>query len=274
MEASMGNPVNSHIEVISSDMRNTISTRYKTVTRVINNAFRGINDESMFSFYVGSYGRGTAINTSDIDILAELPEEEYNRYDTQRGNGQSRLLQAVRDAILISYPRSNVRADGQVVKINFSDGILFEILPAFRNADWMGRWDGTYKYPDSNMGGNWLSTNPKAEQEAISQKNKDSNGLLRDTCKHIRRIRDDYYSSYTLSGIVIDSFVYKAMGNWHWLRDGETSAFTTVDYETYLLNWFVTNKFSLRLAAPGSGDSINISNSITCLEKVLRFIAE
>ena len=82
-----------------------------------------------------------------------LPESYYNQFNSVYGNGQSRLLQAVRQAILVPYPRSEVRADGQVVKINFSDGMFFEILPAFKN------WDGSYRYPDTNMGGNWRSTN-------------------------------------------------------------------------------------------------------------------
>lgn len=112
-----------------------------------------------------SYGRGTAIDTSDIDILMSLPESYYNQFNSVYGNGQSRLLQVVRQAILVRYPRSEVRADGQVVKINFSDGMFFEILPAFKN------WDGSYRYPDTNMGGNWRSTNPKAEQDAMKNKN-------------------------------------------------------------------------------------------------------
>ena len=58
------------------------------------------------------------------------------------------------------------------MKINFSDGMFFEILPAFKN------WDGSYRYPDTNMGGNWRSTNPKAEQDAMKNKNISSNGLL------------------------------------------------------------------------------------------------
>lgn len=44
----------------------------------------------------------------------------------------------------------------------------FEILPAFVSMDWGG--NTIYEYPDSNQGGNWLSSNPKAEQEAIKQK--------------------------------------------------------------------------------------------------------
>ena len=95
-----------------------------------------------------------------------LPESYYNQFNSVYGNGQSRLLQVVRQAILVRYPRSEVRADGQVVKINFSDGMFFEILPAFKN------WDGSYRYPDTNMGGNWRSTNPKAEQDAMKTKYK------------------------------------------------------------------------------------------------------
>lgn len=49
---------------------------------------------------MGSYGRRTAINTSDLDILVLLPESEYSQFDSLKGNGQSRLLQAVKCAII------------------------------------------------------------------------------------------------------------------------------------------------------------------------------
>ena len=119
-------------ESIPRDTRSTVSTRYRTVTRAINQEFWNSQSETQNSLYVGSYGRGTAIDTSDLDILVELPESEYSRFDFARGNGQSRLLQAVRNAIQSAYTRSDIRADGQVVKIAFSDGMRFEILPAFK----------------------------------------------------------------------------------------------------------------------------------------------
>ena len=68
------------------------------------------------------------------------------------------------------------------------------------------------------MGGNWMSTNPKAEQDAIKEKNEQSNGLLYDACKHIRYIRDNNFQSYHLSGILIDSFMHNAIKEWHFLR--------------------------------------------------------
>ncbi|MDR1083345.1 MAG: nucleotidyltransferase domain-containing protein [Deltaproteobacteria bacterium] len=268
----MSYPVKKHGEVISQDTRSLISKRYKTVTSAVNQMFWGTSSETSNSLYVGSYGRGTAIDTSDVDILIDLPQTEYERYDAQTSNGQSRLLQALKSALLTPYPRSNIRADGQVVKIDFSDGMMFEVLPGFRN------WDGTYKYPDTNMGGNWLSTNPKAEQTAMRDKNSNSssNGLLFDTCMHFRRVHNDYYSSYKLSGIVIDSFVYTAMAGWKWLNVGETSTSATGDYENILLNYYLQNKTWLdyALLAPGSNETLESNSSLVCLEKVLRYIAE
>lgn len=262
----MGNRVLEHGEIISQNIRNLISLRYHTVTKAINNEFWNSTSDTLHSLYVGSYGRNTAIDTSDIDILVELPSNLFDRYNNLSGNSQSRLLQAVRNAILNVYPRSEVRADGQVVKIAFSDRMDFEIVPAFKS------WAGSYSYPDSNIGGSWKSTNPKAEQDAMAQKNKSSNGLLYDTCKHIRYIRDNSFSSYHLSGIVIDSFVYEAIGNWRWLNSGESSSQPSETYEQVLLNYYNQHGicWGMSINAPGSNDAVYTSSSYECLGKVLR----
>lgn len=264
--------VSKYGEKISQEQRSLISDRYKRITRAVNSEFWGISSETAHSRYVGSYGRGTAIDTSDIDILVELPRDEYERYDVYKGNGQSRLLQAVKTAIQSTYSRSDISADGQVVVINFSDRMKFEILPAFQQLDWLGRWNGKYDYADSNMGGNWRSTNPRAEQEAMAAKNRESNGLLYDTCKHMREIRDTHFSSYHLSGIVIDSFVYHHIDDWHWLNAGETSTQPHGTYEKKLFSECPLWSFSLY--APGSGDSVDTSKSVDCLRKVLNYMSK
>lgn len=264
----MPNYVKIYPGIISQESRSKISKRYNKITRSINNEFWNLTSETRNSFYVGSYGRNTAISTSDIDILVILPSSEFDRFNNLSGNSQSRLLQSVKNAIKITYPNSDIRADGQVIKINFSDAIKFEILPAFKSLY------GTYIYPDSNLGGNWKSTNPKAEQEAMKQKNKDSNGLLVATCRHLRYIRDAFYSSYQLSGIVIDSFVYKAIGTWKFVENGTSSA-AQGDYEKNLLNYFIEKSqwwSIVPLIAPGSGDVVSTDESIECLKKVLNHI--
>ena len=119
----MSSRVQKHGEIILQNTRSLISLRYHTVTKAINKEFWNSTSDTLHSIYVGSYGRNTAIDTSDIDILVELPSSLFDRYNNLSGNSQSRLLQAVRNAILNTYPRSDVRADGQVVKIAFSDGM-------------------------------------------------------------------------------------------------------------------------------------------------------
>jgi predicted nucleotidyltransferase len=268
----MSDYVEKGIEKISKDIRNIISGRYHTITRAVNREIRNIDRDEKNSLYVGSYGRNTAITTSDIDVLVELPEAEYERYDLAKGNGQSRLLQSVKEAISRVYPRTDIKADGQVIVLEFSDDIKFEVLPAFVQTDFWG--EEKYLYPDTNMGGNWKSTNPRAEQAAMANKNKSSYGLLRDTCKHIRSIRDNCFSSYHLSGIVIDSFVYEAIGNWRWTppeSTGSSSEYGT--YEKALYNYWVNNRWA-PLYTPGSGQIVETRGSYEVLEKILRRMAE
>lgn len=262
---------------IPQDQRSKISTRYKTVTRAINTSLWSNSSDTAHSFYVGSYGRGTAIDTSDIDILVEVPSSFYvhNSYTTY--NPQSRLLQVVKNAILNSYPRSDIRGDGQVVVIDFTDRIKFEVLPSIPQTDYWGRT--TYRYPDSHIGGRWMSTNPKAEQEAMEEKNRYSNGLLFDTCKHMRYIRDNYFSSYHLSGIVIDSFVYAAMAAWRWTPPGGGAGAPKGEYESVLLKYYNDATWNGQLSsfvlnAPGSGDSVSTQSSAMCLCKVLKKMTE
>ncbi len=258
-------------EIISAEQRSSVSLRYKRITRAVNEEFWDSSSETAHSLYVGSYGRGTAIDTSDIDMLVDLPRAEYDRYDIQKGNGQSRLLQALKNAIKNTYPRSNIRADGQVVVIDFSDGIKFEVLPAFKQIDWLGRWNGKYNYPDTNMGGRWLTTDPKAEQEAMKILNTQSNGLLFDTCKHMRQIRDTHFSTYHLPGIVIDSFVYHNIGDWHWLKDGEQGTQPRGTYERKLE--LACPIWSFQLTAPGSGMLVDTLKSVDALNRVLQFMS-
>lgn len=107
-------------------------------------------------------------------------------------------------------------------------------------------------------------------------KNNNSNGLLVDTCRHLRYVRDNYFSSYHLSGIVIDSFVYAAMGNWQWTVPGSTSFAPIGSYENVLMDYLKQNSYwgSMILNAPGSNQRVSTKNSLECLEKVMKFIVQ
>ena len=249
----------------------------KSIAKKLNSVYYDLdNDDTSHLYIVGSVGRKTAIKgSSDLDILFDLPSDTYKKFDAYESNGQSALLQEVKKFLQERYPKTDISGDGQVVVIKFSDGMKFEILPAFKNNTIWG-WDGTYKYPDSHMGGNWMSTNPKAEQDAIKEKNEQSNGLLYDACKHIRYIRDNNFQSYHLSGILIDSFMHNAIKGWHFLRDGEQPSGCRETFEEAMLKYY--NEISLngyitpQIQAPGSNMKVDASKGWDVLGKVLRYM--
>jgi tRNA nucleotidyltransferase (CCA-adding enzyme) len=79
---------------------------------------------------VGSYGKGTATRPpSDLDMLFLLPTHEFSRIERLAGNKQSQLLQEVKDILEDTFPRTDLRADGQVVIAPFQSYNV-EIIPA------------------------------------------------------------------------------------------------------------------------------------------------
>ena len=187
----------------------TISSRYKSITRRLNTDFWDTTSETSHNLYVGSYGRNTAIQGfSDLDMIFQLPYSEYKRYDDYSGNGQSALLQAVRQSIGKRYSNSLVGADGQVVEIAFTDGITFEVVPAFQNKD------KSFTYPDSNGGGSWRTTNPRPEIQAIRNRNKDCNGNLVPLCRMMRAWKSKW--SVPIGGLLIDTLAYQFIDEWNY----------------------------------------------------------
>lgn len=188
-------------------IQNDASARYKLITKRLNSDFRGLDSDTAYSLYIGSHGRRTATSqTSDVDMLYQLPAALYSQYDNHIGNGQSALLQAVRDSIRKTYSSTAVGADGQVLVINFTDGITFEILPAFLNNS------DSYTYPDTNGGGSWKTTNPKPEIAAIKTRDSVYNGNLRRLCRMMRIWKEEH--NVPIKSILIDTLAYQFMGQW------------------------------------------------------------
>ncbi|MGE4282837.1 MAG: nucleotidyltransferase [Clostridia bacterium] len=193
---------------MSSDTVSTIQYRYKQITKRINTDYRNSSSETAYSLYVGSYGRGTEIWTSDIDMIVQLPYQTYEKFNKYTSNGQSALLQEVKTVLQKTYSTSFVKGDGQVVGINFTDGINFEILPAFINKD------GSYTYPDSNNGGSWKITDPKKEIDAMNARNSETNKNLKRLCRMARSWKEK--CDVPMSGILIDTLAYKFIGDWQY----------------------------------------------------------
>lgn len=191
---------------MSTGVVGNISARYKQITKRLNLDFWNTDSETSHSLYVGSYGRATDIVTSDIDMIFILPYALYTQYNAWTTNGQSGLLQAVVKALQKTYSSSYLGADGQVIKLNFTDGINFEIVPAFELAG------GTFKFPDTNSGGSWKITNPTPEISAIRLADMAYNNNVRRLCRMARSWK--YQWDVPMGGLLIDTLAHNFMKNW------------------------------------------------------------
>lgn len=184
-----------------------IATRSGNITRRLNTDFWSTTSDTSHSLYVGSYGRNTAISGfSDVDLIFQLPYSVYKQYNDYLGNGQSALLQSVKTSIERTYSTTNIRADGQVIQVPFTDGIIFEVVPAFENND------GSFTFPNANDGGSWKTTNPRPEIKAIRDRNTATNGNLVPLCRMMRDWKNKW--SVPIGGLLIDTLAYQFIETW------------------------------------------------------------
>lgn len=192
----------------SDDELSKIIDRYHSITRRINIDYWRSSSSDLHSLYVGSYGRDTEIFASDIDMLVQLPYGVYEKFSKYTNNGQSALLQDVKKSIARTYSTSRLKADGQIISIPFSDGINFEVLPAFLNTD------DSYTFANSNAGGSWKTTHPRAEIAAIQEMDNNCNSNLKRLCKMARAWKEN--NNVNISGILIDILIYNFISSWRY----------------------------------------------------------
>lgn len=228
---------------MSASVVSNVSSRAKQITKRVNFDFRGIDSDTRYSLFVGSYGRGTDIHVSDIDMIVELPYATYEKYNNYIGNGQSALIQALRNSIKNTYSTTHVSGDGQVVKLNFTDGICYEIVPGFINKD--GK---SYTYPDTNNGGSWKVTNPRDEIGEINSANTNCNKNLKRLCRMARAWKEKW--DVPIGGLLIDTLAYNFLKQWEY-RDKSYVYYDwmTRDFFVYLKNQNSDQNYWL---APGS----------------------
>lgn len=156
----------------------------------------------------GSYGKGTAIRpTSDVDLMYFLPYDEYVRFSAYQGNGQSALLAEVRMKLLETFRTTDIRADGQVVVVDY-ESYKFEVVPAFLIGN------QTY-IADTNDGGRWKAVYPFQEISNLD-------GLDRQTIGHVRSLVQylkvwKRVKEVPLKSIILEEATMSLLRNWGYL---------------------------------------------------------
>lgn len=224
-----------------------ISARCRRITKRINLDFWRCDSEMQHSRYLGSYGRGTDIREhSDVDLAIQLPWSIHTKYNGYLYNGQSALLQAVRQSIKATYYSTEIGGDGQVVVVQFDDGINFEVLPVFSHSA------GSFTYPDSNNGGSWKQTNPVSEINSINA----ANSLHNKNVKRLSRMTRAWKqkNNIPIKGLLIDTFAYNFIKQWSYSdKSFLYHDWMTRDFMKYLSEM---DRNQTYWRAPGSGEAV------------------
>ena len=194
---------NEFISNLQIDNFDDINTSLEGIAKKLNQKYY---DNSTTNNYlmVGSMGRNTSIKgESDIDVIYELPDEVFERFDDYESNGQSQLLNEIRDVLKEKYPSTDIKGDGQVVVISFTK-YKIELVPGFKQDN------NSYKYPDTHDGGSWKITKPILEiEEANNMINNTS--TYRDICQMIREWKAN--NGVTICGLLIDTLIKDFLDN-------------------------------------------------------------
>ena len=203
---------------IKLDNFDDMQTTIKGITKKLNKHYYDIDDEESNMYIVGSVGRKTAIkNTSDLDIIFDLPKSVYTRINDNDGNKQSQLLQEVKNVLKEKYPNSDLKGDGQVVVIGFVRYTV-ELVPGFKQSD------ETFKYPDSNNGGSWKITNPIPEIDECIKLDDETKGNFTNICHMIRSWKNK--KGFKFKGLLIDTLTSNFLE--------ENAEYKDCEYDNYL----------------------------------------
>lgn len=210
---------------ITSEEAEKWMKRLEAITKRLNKKYYDSTSSRDHMLVVGSIGRDTAIHgVSDWDCIFSLPQEVYKKFDDYETNGQSALLQEVKKELQGLYARTDIKGDGQVVVISFSDGVV-ELVPGFEQSD------GNYKYPDSHDGGSWKTTKPIPEQDATAEMAEATSNHYIYLCQLLRKWKNNI--GFKFKGLLIDTLVKKFIDS-----DGSRKTVVFSDYGTLLVELF------------------------------------
>lgn len=218
---SLSNKFETFCQELLIDNLSEMKTTAGEIAKKLNKHYYQLDqDKASHLYIVGSVGRNTAVKgSSDLDIIFDLPDSVYKKYDAYESNGQSQLLQDVKAVLMERYPHTKMRGDGQVVVIEFTKYTV-ELVPGFKQND------DTFKYPDTHDGGSWKTTDPISEQEECDVCNSNSGGAYYDFCHMVRDWKNNL--GFTFGGLLIDSLVYNHFKNNDYYEDSNYDEYLTM----------------------------------------------
>lgn len=225
------------------------ATKRESVCKILNSKYYSSASGTDNSFYIGSWGKRTRIRPPrDVDVLFKLPYSVYERFQQKPGNKQSQLLQEVKNALLASFPKTDIRGDGPVVMVPFQSYAV-ELLPGFLLQN------GQYWIPITANGGSYKTFDPDAEIKHIQESNTKTNGNTRDLVRMLKCWQA--HCAVPLKSFYLELLAVKFLDQW--AHAGQSK--TYYDWMTRdFFGWLVTQAWST-VYVPGTRESLSLGDA-------------
>lgn len=202
--------------------------------------------------FLGSTAKGTACTPlEDVDLLFHMPVGTYRRFDAYAVNGQSALLQEVRDVLRKRYPGTDIRGDGPVVVVRFTSGANVEVVPGVLFSDESDMLHAACRVPVTRDGGSWEASNYGAEFDALWAVDHPRQGQVARLIRYMKAWRRA--RNVTLSSLVIELMAVDFVRAWRCDGSGHT-------YDDWLVRDFLkyaTDNYFKTYRMPGTGKAID-----------------
>jgi len=209
-------------------------TKYDGVCKSLHNYYypnKKYNGSTKFLF--GSYKKRTNIRPitkeQDVDVLFYMPNKEFKKYNDYESNGQSALLQKIKDILKDTYSTTDkIKGWGKVVLVEFSENKHnVEILPAWELED------KTFVIPNSEDGGSWDIFDPREDIDIFQKSNVATSELTAKLSRMIKSWKRNT-PSLTLKSFQIEQYVIDFLSE-NYDKDIEISNLSQMFFE-YLMD--------------------------------------
>ncbi|MEK7451167.1 MAG: nucleotidyltransferase [Patescibacteria group bacterium] len=181
---------------LTSDQLDDAKTKYDGVCKKIHDNYFSTLYDGSTKLLIGSYGKGTNIRPArDVDVIFKLPSSEYKQ-SSNGYNYQSYLLQKIKGILQDKYPDSDIKGDGPVVVVNFSNDHFIEVVPAIELTN------DKFYIPITTDGGHWKLDDPRALYKLVNDSDNDTGGNTRNLIRMIKKWQE--FCDVPIKSLVIE----------------------------------------------------------------------
>jgi len=224
-------------------------SRRESVVKAMNGNYWNSSSSTANSKFVGSWGKLTRVRPPrDVDVLFTLPKSAYDRFQGRTGNKQSQLLQEIKGVLAKSFPSTDLKGDGPVVKVPFTSYDV-ELVPAFEltgGGYWVCMTDG---------GGYYKKADYDAEHTTIKDSHEKSKEKTRELIRMMKRWQA--YCTVPLKSFWIELLAVEFLSTWeHREKSREYYDFMVRDFLK-----FMEGKANGNVYAPGTYETMFLGNA-------------